>query len=143
MTKTEARNLLKQKATTRLKAVDVALLHHLINAVFFGKGEGAQDHDLASRPANISIRTLAAKCGLKTEHTVCRHLQKLEEEKLISTSKHPDNENKHVYSVHLEPMLLWESAATVTSRKRKENLEARRILERVKYAARKAEHNEA
>src|SRR5512133_2007213 len=67
MTKTEARKLIKQKATTRLKAIDVSLLHHLINAVFLGQGEGAKNHDVASRPANISIQTLAAKSGLKTE----------------------------------------------------------------------------
>ncbi len=143
MNKTEARNLIKQKATTRLKVVDVALLHHLINAVFLGQDEGAKNLDLASRPANISIQTLAAKCGLKTEKAVCQHLRKLEAEKLITISPSPQNQNKHVYTVHLEPMLEWESAATVITRMKKEKLAARRVKERELYALKKVERNEA
>jgi len=140
MTKTEGRKLMRQKATTRLKVVDVSVLHHLINAVFLGQGEGAKNQDLASRPATISIQTLAAKCGLKTEKTVCQHLRRLESEKLITISPNPQNMNKHVYTVHLEPMLEWESAATVTARKKKERLAARRVVERRLYALKKECH---
>lgn len=138
MTKTEARKLIKLKATTRLKVVDVSLLHHLIGAVFLGKGEAAQNLDVASRPANISIQTLAAKCGVKTEKAVCQHLRKLEAEKLITVSPNPQNHNKHVYTVHLEPMLEWESAAVVATRQKKARLEARRVKERAAYAIKKA-----
>jgi hypothetical protein len=139
ITKTEARKLLKQKATTRLKVVDVSLLHHLINAVFLGQGEGAKSQDLASRTANISVQTLAAKCGLKTEKTVCQHLRKLGAEKLITIGPHPQNQNKHVYTVHLEPMVEWESAATVATKQKKERLEARRVAGRTAYAIKKGE----
>jgi hypothetical protein len=139
MTKTEARNLIKQKATTRLKALDVSLLHHLISAVFLGQGEGAKKRDLASQPAQISIQTLAAKCGLKTEKTICQHLRKLEAEKLITVSPNPQNQNKHVYTVHLEPMLEWESAAVVAALQKKKRLEARRLKERAAYAMKKAQ----
>jgi hypothetical protein len=135
----EARKLIKQKATTRLKIVDVSLLHHLINAVFLGQGEGAKNQDLESRSANIGVQTLAAKCGLKTEKTVCQHLRKLEAEKLITISANPQNQNKHVYTVHLEPMVEWESAATVITRQKKERLEARRVAERAAYAIKKGE----
>jgi len=138
MTKAEARKLIKQKATTRLKVIDVSLLHHLINAVFLGQGEGAQNHDVASRPANISVQSLAAKCGLKTEKAVCQHLRKLEAENLITVSPNPQNHNKHVYTVHLEPMLEWESAAVVATRQKKARLEARRLRERAAYAIKKA-----
>ena len=138
MTKTEARKLIKLKATTRLKVVDVSLLHHLINAVFLGPGEGAKNYDVASRPANTSIQTLAAKCGLKTEKAVCQHLRKLEAEKLITVSPNPQNQNKHVYTVHLEPMIEWESAAVVAARQKKARLEARRVKERAAYAIKKA-----
>lgn len=137
MTKTEARKLIKQKATTRLKAIDVSLLHHLINAVFLGQGEGAKNHDVASRPANISIQTLAAKSGLKTEKTVCQHLRKLEAEKLITVSPNPQNHNKNVYTVHLEPMHEWESAAAVARRQKEAKLEARRLKDRAAYAIKK------
>lgn len=142
MTKTEARKLIKQKATTRLKVVDVSLLHHLINAVFLGRGEDAQNHDVASRPANISIQTLAAKCGLKTEKAVCQHLRKLEAEKLITVSPNPQNLSKHVYTVHLEPMMEWESATTVAARKKKARLATRRVRERELYARRKSKNDE-
>ena len=125
---------MKQKATTRLKVVDVSLLHHLISAVFLGQGEGAKNQDLASRPANISLQTLAARCGLKTEKAVGQHLRKLEAAKLITIGPNPQNQNKHVYTVHLEPMLEWESAATVTTRRKRERLEARRVAERAAYA---------
>lgn len=141
ITKTEARKLLKQKATTRLKVVDVSLVHHLINAVFLGQGEGAKNQDLASRPANIGVQTLAAKCGLKTEKAVCQHLRKLEAEKLITSSPNPQNLNKHVYTVHLEPMLEWESAATVITRQKKERLAARRVAERAAYAIKRAKQS--
>jgi hypothetical protein len=137
VTKTEARILIKQKATTRLKVVDVSLLQHLINSVFLGQGEGAKNQDLSSRQANISIQTLAAKCGLRTEKAVCQHLHKLEDEKLITISPNPLNQNKHVYTVHLEPMLEWESAATVATRKKKERLAARRVKERAAYATKR------
>lgn len=142
MTKTEARKLMKQKATTRLKVVDVSLLHHLIGAVFLGTGEAAKNLDLASRPASISIQTLAAKCGLKTEKAVCQHLRKLEAEKLITVSPNPQNQNKHVYTVHLEPMLEWESAAVVATRQKKAKLEARRLKERAAYAIKKAKQSQ-
>lgn len=142
MTKTEARNLIKQKAATRLKVVDVSLLHHLINAVFLGRGEGALNQDLSSRQANIGIQTLAAKCGLRTEKTICQHLHKLEGEKLITISPNPLNQNKHVYTVHLEPMLEWESGATVATRKKKEKLAARRVKERAAYATKKTMHSQ-
>jgi DNA-binding MarR family transcriptional regulator len=134
MTRTEARHLLKQKATTRLNVVDVSLLHHLITAVFLGRGEASKNQDLASRPANIGVQTLAAKCGLRTEKAVCQHLRKLEGEKLITISPNPENRNRHVYTVHLEPMLEWESAATVATRKKKARLEARRVKDRAVYA---------
>jgi hypothetical protein len=44
-----------------------------------------------------------------------------------------------VYTVHLEPMLEWESAATVITRQKKERLEARRVVERAAYAIKKGE----
>lgn len=138
ITKTEARKLLKQKATTRLKVVDVSLLNHLISAVFLGQGEAAKNQDLASRPANISVQTLAARCGLRTEKAVCQHLRKLETEKLITIGPNPQNQNKHVYTIHLEPMLEWESTATVVTRKKKEKLASRRVKERAAYAIKRA-----
>ena len=119
--------------------MDVSLLQHLINAVFLGQGEGAKSQDVESRPANISVQTLAAKCGLKTEKTVCQHLRKLEGEKLITIDPNPQNKNKHMYTVHLEPMLEWESAATVVTRQKKERLAARRVAERAAYAIKKGE----
>jgi hypothetical protein len=143
MTKTEARKLIKQKATIHLNPVDVALLHHLISAVFLGQGESAKNQDIASRPANISVQTLAAKCGLKTEKAVCQHLHKLEALKLITKSPNPQNLNKNVYTVHLEPMLDWQSAATVARRKKNARLEARRVRERALYASRKLEREAA
>ncbi len=143
MTRSEARNLIKQKASTHLKVVDVSLLHHLISAVFLGQGDDAKKRDLSSKPANIGVQTLAAKCGLKTEKAVCKHLHKLEVAKLITISPNPENQNKHVYTVHLEPMLEWESAATVAKRQRKTRLEARRAKERGLYASRKLERDGA
>jgi len=143
MTKPEARNLIKQKATTRLKPIDVALLHHLINAIFLGQGQSSLNKDIASRPANISVQTLAAKCGLKTEKAVCAHLRKLEAEGLITKSPNPENLTRNVYTVHLEPMQEWDSAATVAARKRKARLEARRVRERESYARRKLESDTA
>ncbi len=143
MTRSEARNLIKQKASTHLKVVDVSLLHHLISAVFLGQGDDAKKRDLSSKPANIGVQTLAAKCGLKTEKAVCKHLHKLEGEKLITISPNPENLNRNMYTVHLEPMLEWESAATVATRKKKATLEARRIRERALYASRKLEREGA
>jgi hypothetical protein len=143
MTKAEARHLIKQKATTRLKVVDVSLLHHLITAVFLGKGEVAKNQDLASRPANIGVQTLAAKCGLKTEKAVCQHLHKLEGEKLITISPNPANQTKHVYTVHLEPMVEWESAGTVIKAQKNARLAARRVKERAAYAIKKAQQSQS
>lgn len=104
--------------------------------------EAAQNLDVASRPANISIQTLAAKCGLKTEKAVCQHLRKLEAEKLITVSPNPQNQNKHVYTLHLEPMLEWESAAVVATRQKKVRLEARRLKERAAHAIKKAKQSQ-
>jgi len=141
MTKTEGRNLIKNKGTTRLKSLDVVLLQQLINSVFLGQAPSAQNRDLASGVAQISVQTLAAKCGLKTEKAVCRHLRKLEAEKLITVSLNPENHNKHIYTVHLEPMLEWESAKTVEKRKREARLVARRVRERAAYVLKKLERN--
>jgi len=143
LTRIEARKLIRDSATTRLNAVDVSVLSNLISAVFLGQGKGATDSDLASRPANISIQTLAAKCGLKTEKAVCRHLRKLEAEGLITKSQNPQNLNKHVYTVHLEPMLKWERASTVLARQKKAKLAARREMDRAAYALKKAKQSQS
>jgi len=135
MTKKEAYRLVKQRGRSKLSLSGIVLLNRLIRAVYLGKDEGAKDRDIASKPADISIRTLAEDCGFKANETVCTNLRVLESEGLIETNKKPDDHNRHVYTVHLEAMKEWPSFAAMLTQKSA----ARRAAQRVAYAAKKGE----
>jgi len=121
-----SRTLLKKHGAGNLLPLTIALLRYLTNGCYWKLQNGPNSY-MERRDFVVSVQSIADNMGCAV-HTAQRHIEIAEEKKLITVNR-PEG-RRISYSLHLDPMKEWPTAATLRRQKEKERKAAKAMYQK-------------